>query len=102
MSNISTSEKNHELTLSIEGEFSFSMHRDFRESYKHHPDIRGYTVDLSRATYIDSAGLGMLVQLQQYAGHSHRPVSITGAHDVVAEILQIARFDKLFRIASVN
>ena len=55
-------------------------------------------VDLSRVTYIDSAGLAILIETMQnmngYGGKS----SLAGLQEGVRPIFEIARLDQVFRI----
>jgi anti-anti-sigma factor len=55
-------------------------------------------VDLQNADYMDSSAMGMLLQLRDY-GAKDRPMELVNSNDGVREILRIANFDKLFKVA---
>lgn len=98
MSSIQVSELGENVTIRIRGDFTFEINHTFRESYKAFPKSKCFHVDLSETNYIDSAGLGMLVQLREYAGGNSACVSIVGANTVVLSILSVANFQKLFKM----
>lgn len=87
------------LVIRIEGRFDFSTHQAFRDAYEHgDPDIRGYVIDLSETTYLDSSALGMLLLLRDYAGGDSGRVVIESCNNDVRRILSISNFEQLFTI----
>jgi anti-anti-sigma factor len=92
-----TADKNR-LDINISGRFDFSMHREFRDSYRHHDGVKTIVVNLSRADYMDSSALGMLLLLKEYAGEKHATVELSAPSPAIKKILTIANFDKLFKI----
>jgi anti-anti-sigma factor len=75
------------------------VHHEFRRAYEtaKGPDTH-FVVDLSRAEYIDSSGLGMLLMLREHAGGDRSDVRIANATGEVRDILAISNFDRLFRV----
>lgn len=55
-------------------------------------------VDLTDVDYIDSAGLGMLLNLRERAGKTETQITLTGAAGLTREALELASFDTLFAI----
>ena len=55
-------------------------------------------LDLRGTTYIDSAALGMLLQLREHAGGKRQAVRLANAQPVIRDILTVANFDRLFTI----
>lgn len=55
-------------------------------------------VDMAGLTYMDSAGLGMLLTLRDRADHAGIHVSLLRPSKDVAELLDLACFDTLFAI----
>ncbi|QIK38279.1 STAS domain-containing protein [Caldichromatium japonicum] len=87
------------LIIAVEGRFDFSQHRDFRNAYQNvAPGSLRFIVDLSRATYLDSSALGMLLLLREHVGGRPDNICITGTNEDVRRVLKIANFDKLFTI----
>lgn len=87
------------VTINISGRFDFKSHQDFRQAYE---QVNGkgvkYVVDLSRAEYMDSSALGMLLMLREYAGGDGSDVRIANARGEIKNILDISNFEKLFKI----
>jgi anti-anti-sigma factor len=98
MPSISSSVQDRTVTITIGGDFTFDLNQAFRESYKAHPGTMSFVLDLSRAGYMDSAGLGMLLQLREYAGADAARITLKGPNPTLRQILDIANFGKLFRI----
>jgi anti-anti-sigma factor len=89
------------VTITISGQFNASVHREFRDAYKDKvkdPAKTTYIVDLSRTDYMDSAALGMLLLLHEYAGGSSAKVTIRQPNQYIHDILEIAKFDRMFTI----
>jgi anti-anti-sigma factor len=80
--------------------FDFNVHRDLRNAYESaEKKYAKYVVDLCGTRYMDSAALGMLLQLREFAGGRPDSVRITNADGSVREILRIANFHKLMQVA---
>ncbi|MEZ9232162.1 STAS domain-containing protein [uncultured Vibrio sp.] len=85
------------VTVSIEGAFGFNLVQEFRHSYTDRKEYK-FVIDLRKVDYIDSAGLGMLLNMQNYLGQPDGSVTITNTLPQVKKILLISRFDKKFQI----
>jgi anti-anti-sigma factor len=57
-----------------------------------------FVVDLENADYLDSSAMGMLLQLRDY-GIEGSDIELVNGNDAVRDILEIANFDKLFKVA---
>ncbi|MGD8110401.1 STAS domain-containing protein [Vibrio sp. TRT 21S02] len=86
-----------EVVIAIEGAFGFSLVQDFRRCYSERRDYR-FTLDLRKVDYIDSAGLGMLLNMHNYLDQDDGMIRITNTLPQVRKILLISRFDKKFQI----
>lgn len=89
-------------TISLVGRFDFNTHRDFRAAYE--PLVtdeacRAITVDFTGVDYLDSSALGMLLMLRDKMGGCGKDVVLRGVQGNVKQVLEIANFSKLFRIA---
>lgn len=85
------------ITISIEGAFCFNLVHDFRASYAKRHDHR-FTIDLRKVDYIDSAGLGMLLNMQKYLEQPDGMIRIINVLPPVKKLLLISRFNKKFDI----
>ena len=98
---VRVSETNNTVVIHITGRFDFNLHRDFRHAYE---DVQQrlpkpvFTIDLSGTEYMDSSALGMLLLLREYAGGDQAAVSIINARPEVKKILDIANFNRLFKL----
>jgi len=96
---INVSNENSTATIKIDGRFDFSLHNDFRKSYKDVNLENGeYTIDLGSTGYLDSSALGMLLLLKEHAESQSATVRLVNFNDEIKEILSIASFDKLFTL----
>lgn len=87
--------------VKLSGRFDFNTHRDFRAVYEKAldaVDVREVVVDLGGVEYLDSSALGMLLLLRDKCQVAHRPVSLANCKGAVKQVLEIANFDKLFRV----
>lgn len=83
------------VTVTIDGRFDFSLHKDFREAYKDQPHNIEFRVNLSGTDYLDSSALGMLLLLKKHAENGK--VIIEKPNEEVERVLTIANFDKVFK-----
>ena len=94
-SEIDTSAKH--ITIIAEGLFGFSLTQDLRRCYVDKKDYR-FTLDFEKVTYIDSAGLGMLLNMLNYLEQDDGMVHIIKTLPEVRQILSMYRFDLKFTI----
>ncbi len=86
----------------LSGRFDFNAHRDFRNAYEPlmaESDISAVTIDMGGVEYLDSSALGMLLMLRDKAGAANKALTLTNVRGPVKQVLEIANFGKLFRIA---
>ena len=96
---INTADDNRSATIKINGRFDFSLHNEFRKSYKDVNLSAGeYIVDLGSTDYLDSSALGMLLLLKEHAESQASSVRLINFSEDIKEILTIASFDKLFAL----
>lgn len=97
--NASYSEAQGLLTLEISGVFNYDHISEFREAYEGTPvPAEQVVVDLHGVEAIDSAALGMLLNMQSKLGLDRDTVRIVNAPAEVRRILDIVHFDKKFTI----
>jgi len=93
------SEDSKSVVIAIEGRFDFSLHQKFRESYSS-DNISGsrFCLELSKATYMDSSALGMILLLKDHAEKLSGEVVVKNPSESVKKILEIAQIHKLMTI----
>ncbi|SCA57617.1 putative Anti-sigma-factor antagonist [Candidatus Terasakiella magnetica] len=57
-----------------------------------------WILDVDEFEYIDSSGLGMMLELQEAAQQCGIRLSIRGANNLVKRMFKLSRFDTLFNI----
>ena len=87
------------IVIKIVGRFDFSCHAAFRDAYAGAPSGCEFVVDMADASYMDSAALGMLLLLREHVQQQGGRVSITNCRGQTYDVLQIANFHRLFKIA---
>jgi anti-anti-sigma factor len=95
---ISTDGKN--ILISINGRFDYKVSQEFRDAYRNIAanDAVTYHVNLSKADYMDSSALGMLLLLREHAKCRGGKVIITSPSQQIDKILRVANFEQLFDI----
>lgn len=86
------------LTIEVQGRFDHARQSAFRQAYTDAGDCAGIIIDLSGATYIDSAALGMLLVLRERLGDDVQRAIIRGAAGQPLDALMIAHFHRLFTL----
>ena len=98
---ISTNIQGDVARISISGRFDFQVHRDFKGAYApslENPAIREFELELSQVDYLDSSALGMMMLLRERAQTAGKTVMIVRPNPSIVQILDIANFNKLFKI----
>ncbi len=99
--NISTSTRDTVATVSLQGRFDFSAHREFREAVKSAlagAGVNEVEIDLSAVNYMDSSALGMLLLSRENAASLHKTIVLARPADSIRQVLEVANFHKLFAI----
>jgi len=98
MTTINVKKDSSKITIQVSGQFDYQCHREFRDAYRYEPENMDYEIDLHRTEVLDSAALGMLLLLRDHAGRDKARITIKGCNPHIRRILEIASFDKLFRL----
>lgn len=83
--------------LHLSGELTFSDNVAFREVIEELKNTSSPTIeiDFAKLTYIDSAGLGLLVLLFEEAKDQNRSIAIRNIQGDVKRIMEVARFEEI-------
>ncbi|KZB55607.1 anti-anti-sigma factor [Thalassospira lucentensis] len=98
--NYTTEKSGNTIKVELNGRFTFGDHSSFRKLIE---EIRSQEaeiqiLDLSGVEFIDSAGLGMLLLARDEGEKSRATVILKGAQGQVKRMLEVARFDTLFKL----
>lgn len=91
----------NQAVLFLGGRFDFNAHREFKEAYSGilaDAAIRSLEVNLSAVDYLDSSALGMLLMLRERVQTAGKEIVLSKPNPTVVKILDIANFNKLFKI----
>ena len=97
--NVQIRDRSARITLS--GRFDFDVHRDFKNAYMPLIDnatVREIEIEMSKVDYLDSAALGMLMLLNERAKDASKSILLLNASSVVSNVLEVANFNRIFRI----
>lgn len=94
--------ESEELVVSITGSFDFNCRPAFINGCENLPrSISKCTVDLTKTTYMDSSGLGMLLVLKSHEYIPEQKIVInTKGNMSIAELMNFHNFNQLFTIAN--
>ncbi|MBF0332756.1 MAG: STAS domain-containing protein [Alphaproteobacteria bacterium] len=85
--------------IALSGRFTFADNAAFRQMLGG-LDASGkqVTFNLSQVTFIDSAGMGMLLLARETLTRQGRGVTLQGARDQVKHLLSVTNMGKMFTI----
>lgn len=88
-------------TLALHGRFVFESHRAFRGAVERAVRETGETidVDLAAVEHLDSAGLGMLLVLNDKARAVGKRVALSNSQGEVRDLLDVTRMERNFVIS---
>lgn len=102
MMKIALAKKDDNITLTLNGRFDFSSHREFRHASDEAlltPGIKAIGVDFKSVDYLDSSALGMLLLLRERAHNANIQVTLLNCTGIVQQVLDVANFQRLFTIS---
>ena len=88
-------------SISMSGRFDFHVHREFKEAYSAllvNADVCEIEIEMSQVDYLDSSALGMLILLNERAKEAKKSIILLSPSSVVAQVLDVANFSKIFNI----
>lgn len=95
---IATYFKDGVLTIQLDGKFDFDFVEEFREAYSG-SDAKSYIVDFRNTEYMDSSGLGMLLNMRRSLGDEKASIKLINCRPQVKKVLIISRFETKFDIS---
>lgn len=88
-----------QFVIHVKGKFDFPLVQQFRQSYSDlNESADTIVVDFRETEYIDSCALGMLLNMRKSLGAGEKSIHLVNCRPEIRNILEIARFDKLFHI----
>ncbi|ARN74976.1 STAS domain-containing protein [Oceanicoccus sagamiensis] len=84
-------------TITLGSTFDFSAVEEFRKAYSSQT-AKEYIVDFRDTEYMDSSGLGMLLNMKRHLEGAAEKISLINCRTQVKKILLISRFEQKFHI----
>ena len=95
---ITTTNFDNKTTISLDEKFDFDSVENFRDAYTQ-ATAKEYTVDFRSTEYMDSSGLGMLLNMKRYLNERNiTKITLTNCRPQIKKILTISRFETKFII----
>ncbi len=90
-----------DITIKITGRFDFAVQNEFRDCYHGigPGDGVSFTIDMHKASYMDSSALGMLLMMREHLGGNSADITISNSSADISNILTVANFQSLFKIS---
>jgi len=85
----------NDVVIHLHNKFDFSGADDFKNAYEEY-DGDNYIIDFRDTDYMDSSGLGMLLNMKRNL--PGKPISLINCKAQIKKILIISRFEEQFTI----
>jgi len=85
-------------TITLDSNFDFNVIEEFRQTYTEH-SAKEYIIDFKNTEYMDSSGLGMLLNMNRYLEGTTDKISLINCRTQVKKVLMISCFDQKFSIS---
>ena len=93
---ISVNNINGVVTISLGSSFDFESVADFRNAYVNNPGNQ-YVIDFSKTEYMESSGLGMLLNMLRHTGENS-VIRLANCQPHILKVLKISNFQQKFTI----
>ena len=96
--------KNNVTYVKLAGQFTFVDHQKFKHILDliEEQQISRLELDFSEVTFIDSAGLGMMLLLRDNCQNKNIEICVSAATGQVEKIFIISKFDQLFSMQKTS
>lgn len=94
---ISARNDNGVVTITLGNSFDFESVDSFRNAYVNNPSVN-YQVDFRNTDYMESSGLGMLLNMLRYFGDGNVSIKLINCRPQILKVLKISNFQRKFEI----
>ncbi|WP_163835180.1 STAS domain-containing protein [Spartinivicinus ruber] len=96
---LSTSVSGDNVIIKIGKEFTFQLVHLFREVYTDKQENNyTYIIDLYETEYIDSAALGILLNMKKYLNCSKNKIKLINCNNYIIKLFSLSKFDEAFMV----
>lgn len=94
---IQVNDSDGDVTITLDKTFDFNSVEDFRKAYT---NLKGksYVVDFRETEYMDSSGLGMLLNMRRHLGDNSAMITLSNCRAQIKKVLIISRFEQKFTL----
>ncbi len=85
------------LHITLDKKFNFDMVDEFRRAYSD-KEASKFTVDFRETEYMDSSGLGMLLNMRRSVNANTDDIALINCRDQVKKVLLISKFELKFDV----
>ena len=89
-----------ECTIYFEENLSLQTIDEFRKAFFNNNDCNRYYLDFTNIEYLDSSGLGALIQMREVVRNGHSNINIINASDKLTAILTKLSINSMFNLLS--
>ena len=90
---IAVTTRGDQVVISLGKRFDFNEVEAFRDAYIQHP-AASYVIDFRNTDYMDSSGLGMLLNMRRQLGDQKADISLVNCRMQVKKVLTIVPVDE--------
>lgn len=97
-----TSLKNGVCVVAVEGDIDLYSAPDLHRSWLEHASHAGaapWVIDLSKASYLDSSGIGVLMQILADSRDKKIPFRLCNVHGMIDKLLRLSRMNAVLPIS---
>ena len=96
---IEARQENGILTITLEGEINNLAAMEFEKVYTDHREgVREVHIDMEKASYITSAGLRVILYIQQEMDEAGRSLDVCSVNDAIREVFEFTGFSGFLTI----
>jgi anti-sigma B factor antagonist len=95
---VTTTDDGHDVVLRLAGELDLGSVARFTAAAEPHAPSRRFVVDVAAVTFIDSSGLGALVELATRARAGGGTVVLAHPDQRILRLLQLTALDQVFDV----
>ena len=90
---------NNKLVITIQGDFNFTVYKEFRNAYRDIEANKNIDVSINFAgtEYMDSAALGMLLLLDEH--FKDQRINLLNCSEYIKKALDVVKFEQKFNIS---
>ena len=94
-------ERDGRYVCAVQGDIDMYSAPDLHRTWLAHAEkkqAKGFIIDMQKATYLDSSGIGVLVQILADAKQRDIPFCLCGVHGMIEKLLKLGRMNAILPV----